>query len=309
MVAMREIPAASKFKIFKGLRELFFMALFLICWTMGTAGAVLAWCSSVVLGALVQFVWLAMKTGWKFELNRAIVKNSLAFGTKIHFAMLPMAAVLQMDIFVLNYFWGATEVGLYAVASSLIFKFAVLFVAFESATLTRIMGDTEALAKALVRKVIRHSVIAALLFALVVGVVGRPLIIILYGAVFEKAAAVLSILTIAMLAGAVNSFLNIYVVGQLKKPELSARVNWIGFALGLICYFTLVPRFGLMGAAVAAALIRIFILVLYFFFLKWYSMSAITETFILNMSDLMALRSRFMFLRESVVSKFANEER
>lgn len=305
MVGMTEIRALNVVKCVKSALDIAGPVLFLVFIPLGLAGAVIAWASSIVLTALIQAWWLFQHTGWKFALSREMIAASVGFGWKIYFAFLPENAIMQIDSFFLNHFHGAGEVGFYAIAYGLMFKIVMLFNAAVNASQSRIVVYPPKESEALVRRLIRHSVFVSSAIAVALLFIGRPLIGWLYGESFLPAAGALLILLIAMIANSAKDFLHIYVKGQLRRPKLSALVNWGDFFFGLFLYLWLIPAFGLLGTAIAASLIAVIRVVAYLWLLGWRSGSALRETFLISREDILFWKQRLSSLWVSFAGRRA----
>ncbi|OGW85955.1 MAG: hypothetical protein A3C35_07245 [Omnitrophica bacterium RIFCSPHIGHO2_02_FULL_46_11] len=303
LIGINEIPLLNVFKFIRGISDLIGLICLLLIVPMGVKGALTVWVISMVLMALIQSWWLFKLGGRQFGFKWRLVKESLSFGGKVHLAFLPAVAIIQLDTFVLNYFHGAMQVGLYAVVSNAVTRISFLFSSVLTAAQAKIIGRPQASSEQLVRGLIRHSVFAAGVISLFLFVVGRYLILLFYGKAFAPSVAPLVILSIGMIAGTVTNFMNIYAVGQLKRPGLSAIINWGSFFLGGLLYFTLIPRFGLLGTAWASVVISFAKVAGYLWLLGWFSLSSISEIFVLRTDDLTFWKQKVVSLRERFAAK------
>lgn len=307
LIGLGQIPVFNAVKIIRAFLYLAGPALFLLMIPLGLTGAVIGWAISIIVTAGVQCWWMLQESGWKLGWDRKIIRESISLGFKIHIAFFPVVAMMRMDFFILNYFHGAEVVGFYAVAHGLIFRVALLFSALLNAAQAKIIGHSQPASEKLVRRLIRHSVFVAVAVSFVLCLVSRPLVRWLYGDAFRFSADVLMILSVTLVAVSITNFLSIYVVGQLKKPGLSAVINWVDFFLGTILYFYFIPRFSYVGAAIACSLIWLARAGGYFWLLGWFSRPAIRETLLLRQEDFAYWKQRFYSLKMVVASRFAGE--
>lgn len=299
LIGMNEIPALNVFKVIKSIFDLTSFTLLLLVIPLGLTGGVMTWVLSLALMALIQGVWLLKLSGWRLELNRRIIQESFSFGWKVQFAFLPAVAIAQMDSFALNYFHGAEQVGFYTIANNAVFRMSLLFGSVLTATQAKIIGHARQDSEQLIRRLIRHSAFLAGIIALILCFTGRYLIVWFYGKPFALSADALSILSFGMIAVTTANFFNIYAVGQLKKPALSALIHWGNFFLGLILYFLLIPRFGLRGTAFASVLISIAKVAGYLWLLGWCSRKSLSETFLLQREDFAFWKQKIRSFREN----------
>ena len=308
LTGINEIPLLNIFKVVRSVSDLVGYTCLLVLIPMGVKGVLTAWVISMILMAAVQSWWLFKLGGWRFGFNGKLMKESFLFGWKVHLAFLPAVAIAQLDGFVLNYFHGAEQVGLYTVANNGIFRVSLLFTSVLTAAQAKIIGQPQINSERLVRGLIRHSVFAASAITLFLFTVGRYIILFFYGKAFVPSAAPLAILSIGMIGVTVTNFMNIYAVGQLKRPGLSAVINWGSFFLGGLLYFTLIPRFGLLGTAWASVFISVSKVLGYLWLLGWFSRSSISELFVLRRDDFDFWKQKALLLRERFTAKFAARE-
>ena len=294
MIGMNHIRVFNLFKILKGFLSLLGPVLFLILWRHGLAGAVAGWVISVLCIALFQAGWLFYQSGWKLTIEPQILRQGLAFGAKVHFAFLPMVAVVQLDSFFLNHFIGSVAVGYYAVAYGFMMKIVFLFNALLNASQSKIIGSEAKLAESFVKRLIRHSFFFALTVSFLICLLNRFLISGLYGKAYAPSETVLVILLVAMIATIVTNFLISYMVGQMKSPGLCAKANWGIFFFGLLVYYGFISRYGLIGTAIATSLIASFRLFSYLWLLRWFNLASLRQLFWFDKDDLLSLKRFFV---------------
>lgn len=292
LIGMNEIPTLNLFRIIRSIVGLSGFVLLVLVFPLGLTGAVSVWMAETIFLAVLQGWWFFKLSGWRLELSSRLIRESCSFGWKVHFAFLPAAAIIQMDSFVLNFFYGPQAVGLYTVANNAVFRISLLFNSMLTAAQSHIIGRAEADSTQLVRRLIRHSVFATGGIAIFLCLTGTFWMRWFYGQAFVTSAEVLAILSFGIVATTANNFLSIYVVGQLKKPGLSALINWGSFFLGLFLYFFLVPRLGSLGVAWSSILISTARVIGYLWLLHWISISSILETFILRLDDFIYWRKK-----------------
>jgi O-antigen/teichoic acid export membrane protein len=83
--------------------------------------------------------------------------------------------------------------------------------------------------------------------------VGGPLIVRLFGDEFAPAVPAFQILLIGLAAQGADPVLNGYYVG-IGRPEYNTYTALAGLAVTVVADLLLIPRFGLVGSAVASSL-------------------------------------------------------
>lgn len=298
MIGMTHIRFFNVLKVFKGILDLLGPILFLILLHRGLAGAVTAWMLSILCIAAFQAGWLFYQTDWKLTFEPQILRQSLAFGAKVHFAFLPAVAVVHLGSFFLNHYAGSAAVGYYAVAYGLMMKIVFLFNALLNASRSKIIGSEAKLAEFFVKRLIRHSFFLALVISLLICLLSRILIHGFYGKAYTPSTYALIVLLVAMVATIITNFLTSYIVGQMKNPALCAKANWSIFFFGLLIYYGLIPRYGLIGTAIATSLIAAFKLFSYLWLIRWLNLTALRQIFWFNKGDLLSLKQWFIQIQQ-----------
>lgn len=102
----------------------------------------------------------------------------------------------------------------------------------------------------------------ALTFAALSLIVTTPAVLrILATPAFEPAGTVVPLIIAAYLCRAVGDFFRVTFYIK-NRPDLDAKCNWIGALVCLVGYFALIPRYGMIGAAVATLITFIVIAVI-----------------------------------------------
>ncbi len=293
MIGMTHIRVFNLLKILKGILDLLGPVLFLVLLHRGLAGAVTTWMLSILCIAALQAGWLFYQSDWKLTFEPQILRQSLAFGAKVHFAFLPAVTVVHLGLFFLNHYAGSAAVGYYAVAYGLMMKIVFLFNALLNASRSQIIGSEAKLAESFVKRLIRHSFFLALMASLIICLLSRILIHGFYGKAYAPSTYALIVLLLAMVAGIITNFLTSYMVGQMKNPGLCAKANWGIFFFGLLIYYGLVPKYGLIGTAIATSLIASIKLFSYLWLLRWFNLTSLRQMFWFRKDDLLSLK-RFL---------------
>ena len=199
-------------------------------------------------GVLLRRMGAALRPRWE----PAALRSMASYGLRGQAGNILQFLNYRLDMFVVNYFLGATEVGVYNVAvllAELLWQFpnAVAFVIFPraaAATPEQLNRSTPG--------VFRVTLAITALGALLLALVGRPLILTIYSAAFGGAYVPLLLLLpgIVLLGG-----------GKVLTSEIAGRgyahYNSINAALALVLTILLdlllIPRFGVAGAAAASS--------------------------------------------------------
>lgn len=177
------------------------------------------------------------------------------FSKWIAVAAVASMIVARLDVLLLSYYWRPAEVGIYAAALAIVnrlnvLKQPVLTTSFPDACRRVDRPDL----RAYVGRSLKLTGFLSLTVLPLFGV-GGFVIELLYGATFGSAAPALYVLLVAFLIG-LNVEPVAYVLYPLDRPEWVA-INDV-LQLGAFCLvgLFLIPRFGLVGAALSTVLVR-----------------------------------------------------
>lgn len=212
----------------------------------------------------IAFIWIASALGMfassfrahgiAFRIPLAALRETLSYGFRSYAGGVVYYATLRMDSFILNAYTGNAAVGQYTMATTLTEKLWLIDSSIGQATMPEVVSrDRESAAQLLAATSRTVSllvlVIGGTLFAFAPLVIGG-----LYGQEFMPAVVLLRILLPGVMLYSVSRVLNQFYVGQLGRPEVSSAVALVVAGVGLTLYFTLVPPFGYVGAALASSL-------------------------------------------------------
>ena len=217
----------------------------LIVWN--TAASVLV---SIVI-ALLLVISAKNLTQSKWRADVALLRRMITYGLKFHISILAGAIIIRADLLVVNHFRGPAEAGVYSVAS----QFALLLMLLPGVIATLLFprvtteqdarGETTCLVTRYTTFVMFICCIAAVPFSLLL-----PLV---YGAQFYDATGLLWILLPGVYLMGLESVL-VQHFNALGLPK-AIPIYWlVTLAINLALVFTLVPRYGAQGAAIASTI-------------------------------------------------------
>lgn len=186
---------------------------------------------------------------WRADLG--LLRRMIQYGIKFHISILVGAIIIRADLLVVNHFRGATETGVYSVAS----QFGLLLMLLPGVIATLLFprvtaeqdarGETTCLVTRYTTFIMFLCCLAAVPFSLLLPV--------LYGTEFRDATWLLLILLPGVYLMGLESVL-VQHFNALGLPR-AIPIYWIvTLALNLVLVFTLVPRLGAQGAAIASTI-------------------------------------------------------
>jgi O-antigen/teichoic acid export membrane protein len=185
----------------------------------------------------------------KWRADMALLRRMITYGLKFHVSILAGAIILRADLLVVNHYRGAAEAGVYSVAS----QFGLLLMLLPGVIATLLFprvtaeqdarGETTCLVTRYTTLIMFVCCLAAVPFSLLLPV--------LYGAAFSEATRLLLILLPGVYLLGLESVL-VQHFNALGLPR-AIPLYWVAtLVLNLVLVFTLAPRFGAQGAAVAS---------------------------------------------------------
>ena len=215
--------------------------------TLNTAASILV---SIVVASLIAISVKGLaQSEWRADV--ALLRRMIAYGIKFHVSILAGAIILRADLLVVNHFRGAAEAGVYSVAS----QFGLLLMLLPGVIATLLFprvtaeqdarGETTCLVTRYTTFVMFLCCLAAVPFSLLL-----PLV---YGSAFSDATSLLLILLPGVYLMGLESVL-VQHFNALGLPR-AIPMYWVAtLVLNLILVFSLVPRFGAQGAAIASTI-------------------------------------------------------
>lgn len=239
----------------QGLRLVLTAALFLAGLRLG--GALLANAAAIVMVAVLSFIFLervAPIISHKAESTMKL-RQLLMFSLPMGASLILSHLLLWNDTLLLGYFRTSDEVGLYSVAVRLITVAAIMLNSFNT-MFAPVISDLHvrgmsAELEQLFKRVTRWIVTLSLPIFLPLLLFG-PQVLLIFGEKFTVVSVSLAVLTLGQLVNVATGPVGgmICMCGRPKLETLNSVFAWI-LSIGL-CVL-LIPRYGILGAAIANA--------------------------------------------------------
>lgn len=242
--------------------------------------------------ALGYAFWLLKKRPLKSDRDEKhdYLRNALNYGYKAHICNVIAFIHNRADIFLVNMLISPAAAGIYSIAVLLCEKLWMLANALTIVLLPRLSelaGDEDTrvqLTTLTSRIVFGASIVGSLMFALI----AYPLIRILFGE--EYAGSYIPFL--AMLPGVLACSCSRIIGNDIAargRPELNMYMGLLALAANLAANFAFIPRFGVLGAALAATIGYVFDLVMKLIVYKAITNASFTSIVLTRISDLQML--------------------
>jgi O-antigen/teichoic acid export membrane protein len=220
--------------------------------TLGPVAAVYVLANLVtlayVVGALATFKLLTACPSWR------LARNMLAYGFKAHVGNVANLANDRADQAVVSVFLSPVFLGYYSVAVTVSSVIALLGSSMALAILPSVAGaDDESERKDVFASTTRLTAMSSLIGCLLLIPLVPLVITIFFGSRFLPAVFAAEILALASFAFGLSRVFAAGFVG-LKRPWAASFGQMTGLAVTVVGLVTLVPRLGILGAALASLL-------------------------------------------------------
>jgi O-antigen/teichoic acid export membrane protein len=241
--------------------------LLVVVFGLGLTGGALAYAGAALAGLLMAMHFLAKEgASYRPALDAQVVRPALAFGLRGYVGNVLQFFNYRLDAFLVNYYLGPAGVGIYSVSVALAEMLwylpnAVSFVIFPRAARSR----PEEM-NTFTPRVFRATMGLTALGGLALAGAGQFLIVLIYGEAFAAAyGPLLALLPGVVLLGGAKVLTN-EIAGR-GYPIYNSVASGLGLVLTVILDLALIPRLGVLGAAVASSLAyaAIFVVAIFFY--------------------------------------------
>lgn len=238
----------------QGALTLVFAIFFIIGLHLGIVGALISYLGAGLLGLIVLTMILRREGGiFKSSWDPLIMRSTLFFGLKGQIGNILQFFNYRLDLFIVNYFLGPKDVGIYSVSVGLAellwhFPNAVSFVIFPKAANTK-----PELLKNFTPRVFLITLGFTAVGAVGLLFLGKPIISIIYSSTFLTAyVPMLALLPGVVLLGGAKVLTN-EIAGR-GNPQYNSINAGLSLAITVILDLLLIPKYGVLGAALASSI-------------------------------------------------------
>jgi O-antigen/teichoic acid export membrane protein len=219
----------------------------------GTMGAVAAWTASAVVSAVAAAYFVAPPSRLSFRLHPSTVRPLLRFGLISYLGSLTSFVNYRFDVFIVNLFAGARQVGLYSVGTGLAEVVWYLANAAGIVLAPRVASADGEEADRITEAVSRVVGFLALAAAIVVAVLAPFVVVLFFGADFAESKWAVWLLLPGIVTFSVGRVLSMYLLGR-NRLKIDLLASFVGLVATLALDLLLIPHFGFRGAAIASSI-------------------------------------------------------
>jgi O-antigen/teichoic acid export membrane protein len=219
-----------------------------------SVAAVLGLLVGIVIGGVIV-TWKGsgyVASRWNLQQARDKLFPALSLGLRGQMGNLATFFTYRLDVFVVNFFLGAADLGIYAVGVVVSEALWQVPEAAAVALFPRTARTIEDGATEFTCAVSRHVLFIATCTGIAIAVAAPILIPLVFGAQFGRAVTVIWWILPGTIALSLGKLMSADLAAR-GKPEYSSMFAAMTLAVTLILDFALIPRWGIQGAAVASS--------------------------------------------------------
>jgi len=207
--------------------------------------------TAVIISFLFGFYLIKIKE-FSLKLNKDLIQKSLAYGFKIYLSCFFAYLVLRSDLFILNYFRGSAETGIYSIAAGFVDGIFLLPAIIGLLLLPKAVENLGQSGE-LIAKTTRISFIIIGIICFGTIICGRPAINLMFGSVFDKSFIPLLILIPGAFFFALETIIAQYFAAHNRL--ISIIYYWIiATILNIGLNIVFIPIYGMIAAAASSLL-------------------------------------------------------
>lgn len=219
----------------------------------GVPGAIFAWFFSNVMAFIVTIWFLRHEYPTQIFFPRQITTPALSFGVKNYTANLLSLFNYRLDSFLVNYFSGPLNVGLYSVSVSTAELIWYVPNAISSALFPKSSTLDKQQAAKITAQACRQTLMVSGLLTLAFAFAGPFLIPFIYGVSFLDSTPAFLWLLPGIFSISLSKIISANLSGS-GKPQYATYTSATTLVVTIILDTMLIPSFGIVGAAIASSI-------------------------------------------------------
>lgn len=230
--------------------------LFVAYFKWGVAGLLFGQVVGMTMAMLVSLYFGRAHFAWTFDGDK--LAQMLKYSLPLVPGALAFYFMQYVDRYALNHFVGIAEVGLYGIGARVAMLINLFLNGFQGAWNPVVMSSyREQGAPKHFKTVFNYYLFAVLMILVGLSLFGEEILLLLTNKTFSQGFVVVPMLLLAAILSSITHYFT-YGIQIAKKSGWRLLLNLSGFALNAGLVFLLIPRYGMIGAALATALSFVF---------------------------------------------------
>jgi len=252
LLGREEIVKFNALNISQNVLQMALIALLMVGLAQGLRGAIWAYTITIIIIAILSILYVRRLTPVGLSINRNLLKESIRYGGIGYLGNAAQYLSYRIDIIIMAYFLSSAAIGYYSIAVGIAERLWMIPSSLAIVLFPRISAINDDKANELTPKVARHTLFIVFVFSLMLLVLGKPLILILFGADFMPSLAPLLILLPGVVAFSISKVISSDLSGR-GKPVFGAIASFASLAVNIGLNLYLIPRWGISGAAFSSS--------------------------------------------------------
>jgi O-antigen/teichoic acid export membrane protein len=227
---------------------------FLVLLNRGISFVIISYTLAAIVVGAFFFSLFRSRFPKNIRLNGTVLKEQIGFGIKPYLANLFSFLNFKVDLLLIAFYLNIESVGFYALATGLIQKVRDIPSSIQTVFFPEVTSKTDSESNQITQRVYRSVFLIMVVVGILLAILARPLIHLLYGREFLPSVVPFIILIggCVIIRGNVG-ILSTSLAGR-GKPEYAAVSNGISLVLNIILNIIMIPRWGILGAAIATSI-------------------------------------------------------
>lgn len=182
-----------------------------------------------------------------------LIKKSYLFGIKSQLGIIFSFLNQRLDIFIVNFFLNPYQVGIYAIAVAVAELPWHLPAAAATVLFPWIANKKKDDAAKFTAYILRNILFFTSVIIIILALFGKFVITVLFGTAFQESVVLMYVLLPGILALGITRILGGHFQGS-GRPELGTLMVAFSFVETIVLDIILIPRIGILGAAIASSI-------------------------------------------------------
>lgn len=275
------------------------VGIFLWMFRLGVKAAMATEFLAIIIVCVVLFFMVKKETnGICLKPNKDYFKDSSLYGIKFYSGSILYFLQSRVAMPLINLYLNPAMVGFYSISVGLSEKVWLISDAVGTVLFPKVSsGKDKKEIKEFTPLIFRSTLIIVILIAIALFVSARWLIILLYSDVFQKSINPFKILLIGAVAISGWKILENDLKGR-GKPMLNTYITGVATIVNIILYILWIPKFGILGASLAASISHVIALSITLLVYCKISGNKIKDVIFIKKSDLKVYHSIFITIKE-----------
>lgn len=268
---------------------------------LGIWGAIIGGSTAIFFTAVMGVYLVARitkKEGW--QIQPKLLKETLTDGAKLHIGGVSGYLSNKANIFLLNYYLGAREVGLLSVALVISEILNLISQATSTVLCAKASPADEAEAARLTGLVTRHALLWTIIAGLILAIGAKFFIWLFAGKDFFPATLPLVILLPGVVLRAITYNIEALIIRH-RKFLWATYIYCFLAAISIVSGIILIPRYNLIGAALATIIPQILTAIIYIFIFCFLGKRSPKELFCFTKEDLLLYKNLVARIYEKII--------